>query len=202
MLQNISQIPLPPSGPEIPEPPTFPDLAPPTPPEVYLESNFFQDNWLLISIIALVLIIAIITVFLIIRNQKSKEQKPSAAQIAIAELEMLSNSHLSIRELAIQISFIFRRFLSGETNDPALYETQQEFNRRPSALTALSPEKQLSTRNILDQLSSLKYEPNTQENTELINELLASSIQLIKEIDVEVQQEIEETDLFSKSPKS
>lgn len=202
MLQNISQIPLPQSGPEIPEPPSFPELTPPTKPELYLESNFFQDNWLIIGIIALVLIAVIITVFLIIRNHSSKEEKPSAAQIAVAELEMLTHSHLSIRELAIQISFIFRRFLSGETDDPALYETQQEFNRRPTALIGLSPEKQLSTRNILDQLSSLKYEPNTQENTELINELLASSIQLIKEIDAEVQQEIEETDLFSTSSKS
>lgn len=43
---------------------------------------------------------------------------------------MLRETHPSLRQAAVEFSLLLRKYLVGETKDPALYETQQEFNRR------------------------------------------------------------------------
>ena len=93
-----------------------------------------------------------------------------------------------------------RKYLVGETKDPALYETQQEFNRRADALTALPSELQGPTRDLLDRMASLKYEPDTPENDSLVNELADDTVQLINDIEADAHRTKEETDLVVKKP--
>lgn len=99
---------------------------------------------------------------------------------------------------------ILRKYLVGETKDPALYETQQEFNRRADALTALPSELQAPTRDLLDRMASLKYEPDTPENDSMVNELADATVQLINDIEADAHRTKEETDLVVKksSPRS
>ena len=94
---------------------------------------------------------------------------------------------------------VYLRFVACQMAD-ALYETQQEFNRRADALTALPSELQGPTRDLLDRMASLKYEPDTPENDSLVNELADDTVQLINDIEADAHRTKEETDLVVKKP--
>ena len=60
----------------------------------------------------------------------------------------------------------------------------------------------LSTRDLLDRMASLKYEPDTPENDSMVNELADATVQLINDIEADAHRTKEETDLVVKKSSS
>ena len=180
----------------IPEPPAFPSLMETQSPDAYFQAGFW-DAWGIWIILASILLAVAIAVIVLIRR---KGRIPS--ETAIRDISMLRNTHPSLRQAAVEFSLILRKYLVGETKDPALYETQQEFNRRADALTALPSELQAPTRDLLDRMASLKYEPDTPENDSMVNELADATVQLINDIEADAHRTKEETDLVVKKSSS
>ena len=119
----------------IPEPPAFPSLMETQSPDAYFQAGFW-DAWGIWIILASILLAVAIAVIVLIRRKGRIPAAPlSPSETAIRDISMLRNTHPSLRQAAVEFSLILRKYLVGETKDPALYETQQEFNRRADALT-------------------------------------------------------------------
>ncbi|MCD8272602.1 hypothetical protein, partial [Akkermansia sp.] len=186
----------------IPEPPAFPSLLETQSPDAYFQTGFW-DAWGVWIILASILLAVAIAVIVLIRRKGRIPAAPlSPAETAIRDISMLRDAHPSLRQAAVEFSLILRKYLVGETKDPALYETQQEFNRRADALTALPSELQAPTRDLLDRMASLKYEPDTPENDSMVNELANATVQLINDIEADAHRTKEETDLVVKKSSS
>lgn len=184
----------------IPEPPAFPSLMETQSPDAYLHAGFW-DTWGIWIMVAAILLAVAIAVILLIRKKGSAAPAPlSPAETAIRDITLLRETHPSLRQAAVEFSLILRKYLVGETKDPALYETQQEFNRRADALTALPSHLQAPTRDLLDRMAVLKYEPDTPENDTMVNELADSTVQLINDIEADSHITQEETDLVTQKP--
>ncbi len=188
----------------IPEPPAFPSLMETQTPDAYLQAGFWDMWGIWIMLASILLVIAIAVIVLIRRKGRTPAAPLSPAETAIRDITMLRETHPSLRQAAVEFSLLLRKYLVGETKDPALYETQQEFNRRADALTALPSELQGVTRDLLDRMASLKYEQNTPGNDSLVNELADDTVQLINDIETDARRPKEETDLVVKktSPRS
>ena len=63
------------------------------------------------------------------------------------------------RDAAVQCSLILRNYLSVTFDDPALYETHEEFVLRHDALQALAPELRADAVAGFSRLAALKYGP-------------------------------------------
>ena len=184
----------------IPEPPAFPTLMETQSPDAYLQAGFWDTWGIWIMLASILLAVAIAVIVLIRRKGRTPAAPLSPAETAIRDITMLRETHPSLRQAAVEFSLLLRKYLVGETKDPALYETQQEFNRRADALTALPSELLGPTRDLLDRMASLKYEPDTPENDSLVNELADDTVQLINDIEADAHRTKEETDLVVKKP--
>lgn len=186
----------------IPEPPAFPSLMETQSPDAYLHAGFW-DMWGIWIMLAAILLAVAMTVIILIRKKGKAPATPlSPAESAIRDITAVRETHPSLRQAAVEFSLLLRKYLVGETKDPALYETQQEFNRRADALTSLPSELQSPTRDLLDRMAALKYEPDTPENDSLVNELADNTVQLINDIEADARRTKEETDLVVKKPSS
>lgn len=186
----------------IPEPPTFPNLMETQSPDAYLHAGFWDTWGVWIMLAAILLAVAIAVIMLIRRKGRTPAAPLSPAESAIRDITMLRETRPSLRQAAVEFSLLLRKYLVGETKDPALYETQQEFNRRADALTSLPSELQGTTRDLLDRMAALKYEPDTPENDSLVNELADNTVQLINDIEADARRTKEETDLVVKKPSA
>lgn len=186
----------------IPEPPSFPSLMETQSPDAYLHAGFW-DMWGVWIMLAAILLAVAMTVIILIRKKGSAPSAPlSPAESAIRDITAVQETHPALRQAAVEFSLLLRKYLVGETKDPALYETQQEFNRRADALTTLPSELQSPTRDLLDRMAALKYEPDTPENDSLVNELADNTVQLINDIEADARRTKEETDLVVKKPSA
>ena len=186
----------------IPEPPVFPSLMETQAPDAYLHAGFWDTWGIWLALAAILLAVAAAVILLIRKKGRTAPAPLTPAQSAVRDITMLRETHPSLRQAAVDFSLILRKFLVGETKDPALYETQQEFNRRADALRALSTELQGPTRALLDRMAVLKYEPDTPENDSMVNELADRTVQLINDIDAASRTTQEETDLIVKKPSA
>lgn len=186
----------------IPEPPAFPTLMETQSPDAYLHAGFWDSWGIWIMLAAILLAVAIAVIILIHRKGRKAAVPLTPAETAIRDITLLRETHPSLRQAAVEFSLILRKYLVGEAKDPALYETQQEFNRRADALTALPSGLQAPTRDLLDRMASLKYEPDTPENDSLVNELADSTVQLINDIETDARRTQEETDLVVNKPSA
>jgi len=64
-----------------------------------------------------------------------------------------------VREAAVLCSLILRRYLSVAADDPALYETHEEFVSRHDSLLALTAEARVATAAGFGCLAAMKYAP-------------------------------------------
>lgn len=182
----------------------------PPPPE--LDSAATPDNllqlpllspleWtLLISIIAIVLAILILLLRKFAIHKKTPPLTPG--EVAISKVNSIVSSLPDLKTASVQLSLIFRSYLTGKAEDPALYETQQEFNRRGDALASIPLEFQNSSRELLDQMARLKYEPRSEQDDQKVKELATRTTTIIKGIDQATKLTTQETDITAKRRKS
>jgi hypothetical protein len=68
--------------------------------------------------------------------------------------------------IALRLSLIIRHYLATTFEDPALFETDEEFSLRESALKSLPTDSRLQITDYLHTLSQIKYAPrHTEINT-------------------------------------
>ncbi len=135
----------------------LPELEPSISPLPFME---ITPWWLYPSLIGGVLLLAGLAYYLYRRSRRKVEVVPeSAQQRAHAQLAELTERipELNLAAVSIELSLILRGFITGETSDPALYETHQEFNQRLDALDHIPRSCQEETHALLEKLAQMKY---------------------------------------------
>jgi len=84
---------------------------------------------------------------------------------------------------ATRISLIIRRYLEAAFDEPALFETNEEFTLRPHALEKLHPDSREPVKDYLAKLSQLKYTPSHHEEA---NSLIDEAENLLANIEINV----------------
>lgn len=134
---------------------SIPELESEVPAEQFLQSGVFDlVAW---GIVALVIAAALVALWWVRRRARALPPEPTPLETALADLGHLEQSLPPLRECGLQVSMIIRRYLQGSMQDPALYETHEEFSRRLDSLAAVPEECRYDTRYLLEQLADLKY---------------------------------------------
>lgn len=82
---------------------------------------------------------------------------------------------------------ILRRYLADAFEDPAIFETNEEFILRESALNQLHPDSREPVSQFLTKISDIKYAPDTpNEDSTKITQLLDQAEDLIANIEINV----------------
>ena len=85
----------------------------------------------------------------------------------------------SLAEVATDASLIMRHYLVVTLQEPALYETHEEFLLRPDALEELPAGARERLAPLLDQLAQAKYSPSAR-NEQAANDLVNSCLQVLQ----------------------
>ena len=137
-------------------PDAIPELDPELPAEQFAASGWMW--WLLAALLLIALIGSALYIYLYRRRTQAPESVTTPAQQALDALDALqADCPQLLREFSLQLSMILRRFLQGELQDPALYETHEEFSRRIDSLSAVPEPLRLPMLSLLEQLADLKY---------------------------------------------
>ncbi|MDC0087933.1 DUF4381 domain-containing protein [Akkermansiaceae bacterium] len=150
--------------------------------------------WWMWLIVALGLILLIGAIYWIYKARTSKafQQKPSIDK-ARDEIQKLRDNadDMEPHTAATELSLIVRRYLAGAFSDPALFETNEEFTLRQSALPSLHTESRELVTQHLSKLSQLKYSPVTESNiSENITEHIDQANELLSHIESHLNQPV------------
>lgn len=186
----------------IPEPPVFPSLMETQAPDAYLHAGFW-DTWGIWLALAAILLAVAAAVILLIR----KKGRTAPAPLTPAQSARQGHHHAPGNTPVPQAG---RRGLlpypakipGGGNQRPGPVRDPAGIQPPADALTALSTELQGPTRDLLDRMAVLKYEPDTPENDSMVNELADRTVQLINDIDAASRTTQEETDLIVKKPSA
>ena len=132
----------------------IPELEEDLPPEMLAEPE--NNTGYIAAAIALLLILATLA-YLRFRKKTPTVIEIAPEETAINSLQALSKACPDVRECSLQLSMILRRYLTGATQDPALFETHEEFSNRLNALSSIPASCQYPTRVLLEKLAELKY---------------------------------------------
>ena len=153
--------------------------------------------WLLIGLGSLLLLAALYFIF---KKSKSAKQHITQLDQARNQLAQLRKKHdtLPPHIIAIQISLIIRRYLATAFDDPALFETNEEFTLRQSALIQLHPDSREPITRHLTALSQLKYAPKESANAE---QLIDDADAILAHIEINVGKEDKKKSARSRKKK-
>ncbi len=160
----------------------IPALAPDIPANAFAADNVLMATIAILA--ALVLLIGFILLLRSIRQSKRAAAPPlSPEALALAELARLEEELPPLRLCALKLSLILRGFLTGQTQDPALYETHEEFSLRIDSLSSLPESCQYDMRCLLETLAEQKYTDSAgQDNPTLARELITQARELVQRI--------------------
>lgn len=147
----------------------------------------WQTWWFMLAVGLSLLILGIILYF-IFRKQSQVRQRRSLLEKARARLDKLKaeldTEQPEPQAVAIRISLILRQYLEAAFNDPALFETNEEFTLRPHALSKLHPDSRTPITEHLTQLSQLKYAPSDDHDS--ISKLIDQAGEILGNIELNV----------------
>lgn len=136
------------------------ELLEPRSPESLVPDSWLEP-WMIILLVALALGLIAVWVF-----RKKSGSIPTSLQIrteahakAAAALERLGDT--APREAAVQASLIVRKYLAIVAQDPALFETHEEYVGRHEALKNFSEEAREATSLGFARLAAIKYSPRS-----------------------------------------
>lgn len=140
--------------------------------------------WLLIGLAA---ILAVGGVYFVIQKLKTTRLQATQLDKARRQLDKLRKEarDLPPHVTATRISLIIRRYLAIAFNEPALFETNEEFTLRESALTQLHPDSRQPITQHLTTLSTLKYAPTGTANTD---QLITDAENILANIEINVNE--------------
>lgn len=111
--------------------------------------------------IAVLVILAVLAsiVFLVLRARRQRQAAASVSPLdsALTALAQLEEELPPLRPCALRLSLLLRTYLAGCTEDPALYETQEEFSQRMDSLAGVPAALRPELRELLDELAGYKY---------------------------------------------
>ncbi len=163
-------------------------------------SSFQEGAGWLVAAVAVVLL-ALLAAFLIWRKRRRAAAPPPAPDVlALEALDRLEAASPPLRACCLELSFILRRFLTGRTQDPALFETHEEFTLRMDALTALPEACRQGARLLLDDLAEQKYAPAEEDDPVRARELLERTRELVRQITLAAEEEEKASDEPSSTP--
>lgn len=116
--------------------------------------------------LALLVLLAVLALvfFFISRAQRKRLNVPVVNPLdnALAALAELEEELPPLRPCALRLSLLLRAYLAGCAQDPALYETQEEFSQRMDSLAGVPAALRPELRELLDELAGYKYAAETQ----------------------------------------
>lgn len=149
-----------------------------------------QDFWVPLGWACAVLIpLAVLTAWWMFRRRKRTTVSGiTPLQEALNELKELDAQLPPMRECSLRLSMILRSFLAGQTQDPALYETHEEFSQRMDSLANVPLVCQYETRELLEYLAEFKYAGDSGSDATGAHQLVERARQLVCRIEQAQQQ--------------
>ena len=134
------------------------ELMEPASPEAMLPHDYATAGWIGAAILALGLLGAGLLWW---RRQHTPKNPQALRQLAYAEaIAVLDRSAApQAREAAVEVSLALRKYLSLAANDPALFETHEEFIARQDSLSVLTEAARNACDSGFARLAALKYAP-------------------------------------------
>ncbi len=121
--------------------------------------------WIFAAFIVIVIIVFLVALLLrkksVFDASKEKSEAYLEAKVAFSECD-----ELGPRESAIRVSMILRRYLARSMNEPALYETHDEFIARHDGLKDLPNDLKCGVAALFSKLAAVKYAPDDIVNVE------------------------------------
>lgn len=143
-----------------------------------------QDFWVPLAWTLAVLVpLAVLTAWWLLRRRLPAVPTVTPLQEALVALDELDSQLPAMRECALRLSMILRSYLAGQTQDPALFETHEEFSQRIDSLTNVPQSCQLQTRELLEHLAEFKYAGETEHDTTRAHTLVETARELLKRIE-------------------
>lgn len=140
--------------------------------------------WYVLGGMALLLLAAAVALLLWWRlHKRPAVLGPSPLQRAMEELAALEEELPPLRPCALRLSLLLRSYLAGRAQDPALFETQEEFNQRMDALATLPVALRPATRELLEDLAAYKYAGETASDSTQSRALIERSRELLQQLD-------------------
>ncbi len=130
-----------------------------TPQDIELVPTWQVEAWWFF--VAAGLILLLVAGFLFLKRRRPAVDPHSEK----AEAYLEAKSALSVsgesgnRETAVEVSLILRRYLARSLNEPALFETHEEFIARHDGLVRLPEDVRTSTGEFFERLAAHKYAP-------------------------------------------
>jgi hypothetical protein len=156
----------------------IPELEQDIPPAEFMVQNF----WVTLAWgLGIALVLVGVALWLVLRR-RTVVQPSSPRELAERALDTLADELPPLRESSLRLSMILRGFLTGQTQDPALFETHEEFSRRMDALSTVPRSCQYATRDLLERLAEQKYAGNSEHEPQKIRGLIEETRTLLADI--------------------
>lgn len=146
-----------------------------------LVPNWELEGWW-IATAAVVLLLLMIAGWYLLRKKKvfdPSKAEHEAFQEALAGIEKLDASQG--KENVIMVSLVIRTYLAQSLNEPALYETHEEFIGRHDAIKGLNEDLKGLIHSYFSELAAMKYGPDEGQVID-VNVLKQQAVNLLERI--------------------
>lgn len=132
----------------------------------------------------IVLLAAVVALWLVLRRRRNATPPPGLLEQALSALAEIEQAAPPLRECSLRVSMVLRTYLAGQTHDPALYETHEEFSRRMDSLAAVPSGCREQTRELLETLAEYKYAGGEKRDALQVQAMVTQAGDLLRRIDV------------------
>ena len=151
--------------------------------DIPVESFAVQSLGQILLIVGVVVAVILgVVLLLILRRGRKLPPPPGLLDNALAALQALEQSTPPLRECSLRVSMILRTYLAGQTQDPALFETHEEFSRRMDSLSAVPAACREQTRELLESLAEYKYAGGEKQDPLQVNAMVTQARDLLHRI--------------------
>lgn len=158
----------------------IPELETEVPP-----TQFMGDDTFIILAWALVLLVALAAVGFILwlrRHRRKLPAPPTPLQVALEHLQRVEKALPPLKECSLQVSLIVREYLQQRAQDPALFETHEEFSKRLDSLSSVPEECRYDTRYLLEKLADMKYAGHHEQDPVQVRTIIEQARALLRRI--------------------
>jgi hypothetical protein len=116
--------------------------------------------WWIFAAIAVIAAIVLLVVLLLRKKPVVDATKEKREAYLEAKAAFSAGEGTDPRESAIRVSMILRRYLARSMNEPALFETHEEFIARHDGLQSLPEDVRTEAGAFFSKLAAVKYAPD------------------------------------------